>query len=122
MSADVLPDSRARNSKDVVLVNGINYVPIFCANCGRRYGMVPESQITHVTALCDTGGCSEQYGHAAHFMADGDTAMRENTAEVHAALVKKLGRPITGAELDEMARTGAEPKLSALYRDWASRS
>jgi hypothetical protein len=120
MSPNVLPDSRTRERKGVIQVGGVNYVPVYCINCGRRYGLVPESHITHVTALCDSG-CSGKYGHTAHLSADRDTALRQGVAEVHGELVRKLGRPITATELDEMARSGAEPKLAALYRDWQAR-
>jgi hypothetical protein len=119
VSADILPDSRARTNRGSVRLNGVNYIPIYCANCGKRYGMVPEQFITHVTALCDKG-CSGQYGALAHHYVDADAAFRADAAEEVAAVTKRLGRSVTHAELDEMAET--HRTLSALARDWRERA
>jgi len=118
--ADVLPDSRARGGRSVSGPNGIQYVPIYCVNCGRRYGLVPASMITHVTALCDHG-CAGKYGDEAHFYADGDTKIRQDGVEAVAALIKKLGRPVTLAELERRVSEETTSPLAAVARDWNAR-
>lgn len=118
---DVLPDSRARSRKGAIYVDGLWYVPVYCINCGKRYGLVPEKHVTHVVALCDTGGCVEKYGaQASHQWVDPDAHLRANLAEATAAIAGKLGRPVTAQELVRMA---SEPPagLAAAARDWQSR-
>jgi hypothetical protein len=51
MAPDTLPDSRLKQSKG--LVHGgpagqfrMNWVPIYCANCGAAGGLVPEENKT----------------------------------------------------------------------------
>ena len=59
MSAVVPPDSRLRDRlKGVVRgllpgVGFVNWVPIFCANCGKPNGYVPEENMDFVCWLCD---------------------------------------------------------------------
>jgi hypothetical protein len=120
MAVDVLPDSRARERRGSIKgPDGIEYVPIYCINCGRRYGMVPATTITHVTALCDHG-CAGQYGDLAHTYVDGDEKYKLDAAEAMAKLVARLGRPVTAAELDEIAKDSTSP-LAAVARDWRAR-
>jgi hypothetical protein len=119
--SDVLPDSRARSHKGGVKVNGVEYEPIYCINCGRQYGLVPATLITHVTALCDTG-CAGKYGDLAHFYVDADAKFCANALEAVAELAKKLGRPVTAVELDRMAKEDSTSPIAALYRDWQTRT
>jgi DNA-directed RNA polymerase subunit N (RpoN/RPB10) len=97
-------------------VGGINYVPIYCFHCGKQYGMVPDTLITHVSALCDDG-CSDKYGHTAHFYVDADAKFRTDQLEAAQKVTDRLGRPVTAAELDEMAKDACSP-LAAVARDW----
>lgn len=46
------------------------WIPLYCANCGRRGGMVPERMITFAFYLCDP--CAETHGHPAHFYVEPD--------------------------------------------------
>ena len=62
MSVDVLPDSRARIRKGGIRIQGVNYVPIYCINCGRRYGLVPE--IDSRNDLSDELCCGKRDGAA----------------------------------------------------------
>jgi hypothetical protein len=119
-AADMLPDSRSRSHRGGVKVNGVEYEPIYCVNCGKQYGLVPAALITHVTALCDTG-CAGKYGDLAHFYVDADAKFRANAIEAVAELVKKLGRPVTADELDRIAKEDATSSLAAVYRDWQAR-
>lgn len=116
----LLPDSRAKRDRSIAGPGGIQYVPIYCINCGKRYGFVPASMITHVTALCDQG-CAGKFGDEAHFYADGDTKIRQDGVEAVADLMKKLGRPVTLAELDRRASEDSTSALAAVARDWNAR-
>lgn len=63
MADDVLPDSRCREVRGVVRhVKHGNLIPIYCANCGKPWGLVPEHHVTFAFALCDD--CEELGGIA----------------------------------------------------------
>lgn len=113
---DILPDSRPIVRRGSIRLGDQNFVPVYCANCGNRYGLVPESHITHVFALCDHG-CAGQYGDAAHHYIDPDAIYREKAC--HEALAK-YGRALTPAEV-EKEMTSMSP-LASLARDWAARA
>lgn len=56
LNFDILPDSRLggiNHAKGAQLRGEIWWVPVYCANCGRLEGMVPEENITHAFFLCD---------------------------------------------------------------------
>jgi len=55
---DILPDTRG--SKGHKSINGVWWVPIFCANCGGDGGYVPERNMTFAFYLCDN--CSVKWG------------------------------------------------------------
>ena len=62
-TSKILPDSRAREAKNIKHSSyriPMNWVPIFCANCGIPYGYVPEENCTFACWLCDP--CSTKYG------------------------------------------------------------
>lgn len=114
--SDNLPDSRSRAGRGVVLVNGENFVPVYCANCGKPYGVVPESHITHVFVLCDQG-CAGKFGDLAHTYADPDELFRRNATE---AQLEKFGRLLTPEEV-EKAIEDRDSVFAALMRDWDAR-
>ena len=121
MGADLLPDSRTVDRRVTVPgPDGIEYTPIYCASCGKRYGLVPARLITHVTALCDTG-CAGKYGDLAHHYVDADAKFRADAAEVVSGISKKLGRPVTLPELEKMIEEQGTSALAALARDWQAR-
>lgn len=76
MTEDVLPDSRMRERKGGVhsATHG-NLIPIFCANCGKEWGFVPENFITFAFALCDK--CAETHGDIAHTYKEPDDVFWE---------------------------------------------
>jgi hypothetical protein len=41
MKGDILPDSRARETKGSVFTAAGEYIPFFCANCGKECGWCP---------------------------------------------------------------------------------
>lgn len=112
MTTDILPDSRPRERKGIVLVDGVNFTPVYCINCGKPAGMVPCEMITHVTALCDDG-CAGKYGDLASTYQDPDSVFRENLGEA----LSPLGRTVTLEELNRMLEQPS-PALAALARDW----
>ncbi len=115
MGAYLLPDSRPIRRTGAIELRGVWYVPVYCANCGKRYGMVPEHHITHVFALCDQG-CAGKYGDGAHHYVDPDAIYRERATE---EVFLKHGRPLTAAEVTRAVENNSA--LRALARDWEAR-
>jgi hypothetical protein len=64
---DILPDSRPRDTRGVVYRLGVAWIPIYCANCGKPGGKVPQDS-GHAFYLCDSP-CGEQWGRVAGTMA-----------------------------------------------------
>ncbi len=65
---DILPDSRPREVRGAVWRAGQGWWrPIFCANCGRPGGLVPQRACTFAFWLCDP--CWETHGAIAATMA-----------------------------------------------------
>jgi hypothetical protein len=113
---DVLPDSRTRERKGAIHTPRGWFVPVHCANCGKVAGMVPESHITHVFALCDHG-CAGKYGDGAHHFVDPDAIYREKaTAEALA----KYGRALTQAEAQRELDNVSSP-IAKIAKDWQNR-
>lgn len=79
MPIDILPESRPRDRKGAVQTKDGWLIPIYCANCSKKWGMVPEKNITFAFALCDP--CSETHGHPAHFYAEPDAVFWRRVAE-----------------------------------------
>lgn len=74
--ADFLPESRAREKRGVVRsAEHGNLIPIYCANCGTEWGLVPEHHVTFAFALCDP--CSETHGDVAHTYKEPDSVFWE---------------------------------------------
>jgi hypothetical protein len=109
---NILPDSRPRERRGAIRTPQGTFVPVYCANCGKPYGMVPESHITHVFALCDHG-CAGKYGDAAHAYVDPDAVYRDLAC---AEAIEKYGRPLTPAEVARELESGTP--IAAIARDW----
>lgn len=60
LPGDVLPESRARQTKGRVFTAIGCYIPVFCANCGIEGGLVPEEGMTFAFWLCRK--CEGTYG------------------------------------------------------------
>lgn len=90
-----------------------NYIPIYCANCGAPWGMVPERMITGAFALCN--GCSEKNGPIAHTYQESDAAFWRRAEE---AQREEFGRMLAPRELavqlDDL--TSVLAKLAAEWR------
>jgi hypothetical protein len=121
---DVLPDCRTRRATGGIHApGGGTLLPIYCANCGKKWGMVPEEHITFAFALCNP--CSEKHGDIAHmykepdhvFWARLDEAQRERKAQIHAT---SGDGALTPAELTT-ALSDPSSALSKLAREWQAR-
>ena len=97
-SPEIFPDSRARQAKGVKWHNGMNWVPIFCANCGKDKGFVPEDALScnYAFALCDP--CAEKLGPLTNTYMMPDHVF---WAKVKQAQIEKYGRELTGPEVAE---------------------
>lgn len=109
MSAHILPDSRLASGDSTVgsvMIDGIEYVPIFCGSCGHPFmdgtadangwprGCVPKESMTFLFWLCDQ--CFSQYGGLASTYATPDQAFCEAVAF---EMQEKFGRALTDLEL-----------------------
>lgn len=96
MSHDILPDSRMRDPVGGIRApGGGTLIPIYCANCGKQWGMVPEESITFAFALCDP--CAEtDIAIAAHFYKEPDAVFWER---IENAQREGFGRPLNPQEL-----------------------
>lgn len=116
--ADILPESRMRRRIGAIHGPDGELIPIFCANCGKSCGRVPEKYITFTFALCDP--CSEKHGDPAHFMKEPDYVFWER---VHAAQLednkKRLGveRPSTAEEI-RVQLDDSTSLMSKLAEEW----
>lgn len=116
-SIDILPDSRLRDRlKGVVRglfsgVGAINWVPVFCANCGRPHGYVPEENCNFACWLCTP--CSERYGEQYGLALVPDEVFWKQAQEEQ---MEKYGRLLKSSELQAVAESGCTP-LSKLLRD-----
>jgi len=93
MPLELLPDSRPKETKRVTAFRGLNWVPIFCANCGADGGWVPEENCTFAFYLCDP--CAVRHGKIDGTYMVPDEAFFEKVKE---AQVEKFGRVLTPQE------------------------
>jgi hypothetical protein len=89
-----LPDSRCRDAKRVIRIGPMNWIPIFCANCGADGGRVPQENMSFAFYLCDN--CFEKHGAIEGTYAEPDVIF---WAKVKAAQIEKYGRELTPEEL-----------------------
>jgi hypothetical protein len=107
-SVVVLPDSRLKNRlKGVVrgllpiLGTQINWVPVFCGNCGKPHGYVPEENCNFAFWLCTS--CSEKWGD----MAGAVAIMPDHIfwAKVREEQLERHGRILSPQELQVAAES-----------------
>lgn len=114
----VLPDSRLRNRiKGVVRgffrgVGMINWVPIYCANCGKPNGYVPEENMDFVFWLCDRCSRTSVAQEAGVALVPDEVFWQKVKYEQ----LEKYGRVLSPAELATVADSTTTP-LSKLLRD-----
>lgn len=110
----VLPDSRAKVTKNVIFRAGVAWVPIFCANCGAKGGSVPEENMTFVFWQC--APCHEKYGALTTMAVMPDEVFWE---QVKQEQLEKYGRILTDQELIDVVAADASP-LATLVKEGRS--
>jgi hypothetical protein len=110
-STDILPSSLTKVTKNVISVQGEPWKPIFCANCGKDGGWVPEKNCDFAFYLCQP--CADKHGSIAGTMMVPDEVF---WARVKAEQVETYGRELTEAEIAE-ALKDSDNSLAKLARD-----
>lgn len=112
---DILPDCRLQNTKDsrriVTQLGVLNWVQIFCANCGADGGRVPEENMTFAFYLCTP--CAEKWSPLAGTMIEPDAVFWQKVKD---AQIEKYGRELTAPEVAEQLKDG-DSILSKLARE-----
>lgn len=116
---DLLPDSRLRQPRHVQRGQHqtptsrlmLNWVPIFCANCGAPGGAVPEETCTFAFYLCVP--CGEQWEPLAGTYLEPDVVFWQKVQE---AQQDTYGRELSPTEIVEALKDG-NSMLSKLARD-----
>ena len=117
MSVETLPDSRLKDTskgeKRMPFANicPMNWVPIFCANCGAAGGYVPEENCTFAFYLCNK--CAEKWSPLAGTMAVPDELFWQKVKE---AQIEKYGRELTALEINA-ALAEQESDLAKLAKE-----
>jgi hypothetical protein len=116
MSNEILPDSRLKDNRGTVRLPfanrmPMNWVPIFCANCGAPGGWVPEDTTTFAFYLCNP--CAEKWSPLAGTMAVPDEVFWQ---KVRDAEMEQYGRVLSTPEVIE-ALNNPESVLSKLAKE-----
>lgn len=101
---NILPDSRARETKGRIFTANGTWIPIFCANCGKEGGSCPEENMTFMFYLCPS--CFESKGHITSTMVMPDEVF---WSKVRDAQIEEHGRVLTEQELLSVVQEGASP-------------
>jgi hypothetical protein len=107
----LLPDTRLKEPKGAKLFNGINWIPIFCANCGADGGLVPEQNCNFAFYLCPN--CAEVHGNIEGTYMEPDAVFWE---KVKNEQLEKYGRELTAEEIVEFLKDDNHP-LTKLCKD-----
>jgi len=102
--SETLPDSRARNGATILMGAGGVWVPVFCANCGKDGGMVPEQNMTFAFWLC--APCAETHGAIAGMLMLPDEVFWERVKQEQ---LEAHGRFLTEQELVAVVEADASP-------------
>jgi hypothetical protein len=94
MTAELLPDSRAKTTRGRIFRADGCWVPVFCANCGVEGGMCPEENMTFICWIC--AKCNVTYGAIAGTLSMPDEVFWREVAEAQRA---KYGRVLTAEEV-----------------------
>ena len=110
MPVDLYPSSIPKVTRGLIYHLGINWKPIYCANCGVDAGLIPEDA-TCAFSLCDD--CGQVHGVPPGMMQLPDEA---HWSKVNDAQLEKYGRVLDPLEqLDELR--DPDSMLSKLVRD-----
>jgi hypothetical protein len=114
MAVDILPESRPRHRTGSIPSVLGTLIPIYCANCGKPYGMVPEKMITFAFALCQP--CAEMgIGDIAHLYQEPDQAFWDRCAEEQAK-----AKIVTVLDLQK-ALEDPSSQVAKLAREWQTK-
>lgn len=92
MSLVLLPDSRTLRPTKGRYQLGAWWIPVYCANCGKECGLVPEKYTTSTFFLCDLR-CSEEWGGEARQAASPDAAWHQRVVDEQLELCGRLLTP-----------------------------
>lgn len=107
----LLPDSRAKETKNRVFTPTGTWIPIFCANCGCDGGLVPEENMTFVFYQCQK--CSETCGElTGHYKMPDEVFFEKLKQEQLAA----FGRYLTPEEISAVVEAGDTPLATLLTK------
>jgi hypothetical protein len=107
----ILPDSRPKVQKNVVRLGNLDWVPIYCANCGCDGGLVPAEHCNFAFYLCVP--CADKWEPlAGTFMVPDEVFWQK----VHDEQMEKYGRILSPDELVEVLKD-PENSLTKLCKD-----
>lgn len=114
----VLPNSLLGTPKGAVFSEGLEYVPVFCANCGCASGYaVTKETIKHAFYLCEArdgqSDCASKWQHLAGQLAVPDEVFFERVKQ---AQLEREGRELTALECLQ-ALENPDHYLSKLAKD-----
>jgi hypothetical protein len=108
MAEELLPDSRLKDADkgNVRLpfanICPMNWVPIFCANCGTAGGFVPEENCTFAFYLCNK--CAEKWSPLAGTLAVPDEIFWKKVRQAQIEMYgRALGEQEIAAALDDQS-------------------
>lgn len=111
MAVEILPECRTRDRRGAVQSRDGWWVHIYCANCGRPQGFVPERFITCTFALCDR--CCDRHGTPASMYVESDAAFRER---VRAAMLDERIDRLTEIDMRQHV-DDASSRIGKLLRE-----
>jgi len=106
---DILPDSRAKETKARVYTPAGAWIPFFCANCGKECGSCPEQNMTFLFYLCPK--CFETHGEIAGTMTVPDKVFFDRISQEQQ---EAYGRVLTHAELVQVVQDDSSPLATLL--------
>ena len=95
---ELLPESRLRNPKGSKRFMGLNWVPLYCANCGVEGGYVPEDSLSCNYSHYECLPCAEKLGELVGHYKVPDEVFWE---KVKQAQLEEDGRELTEQEVIE---------------------
>lgn len=103
-TAEVLPDSRTKEAKDLVwgMFGAMQW--IYCVYCGTKGGLVPVENITTVSWICNA--CFPIHGQDTLLMVTSDEVFYEKVKQEQ---LEKFGRFLTEPELVSVVEADASP-------------
>ena len=109
---DLLPDCRL-TTRPAGIHRGVagTWLPVFCANCGRDGGLVPEETTTFLFYLCNP--CAETHGQIAGTLHMPDEVFFQRLAE---AQLERYGHYLSPAEWGQVSEDPSHP-LHTLLRE-----